>query len=577
MKTKERAQNDITYSGTDLWLSNLARFFIRFKVTGLLLQVAIAVACIWALSGMKLRDDPNAWPPKNDPFVKINDRIAAAFGGANSISIEMSVDRGTVYTVQNLTTLKDITDDLALINGVIPYAIQSLATLDSEKYAFLNKGTADATMLITPIMPQLPGDEAEAASIGADVRDNPLLDGVLVSRDGKAALIHADFRSKPPPHARVEVSTTEPVEIYRNVNQLLKKYQRPGITLRAAGTPIIIGWVNSEGLTYVAIAFGVFLLTIGIILWYGFRTLSGVVLPLRVALLGSLMGFGLYRLFFGATLYSASALLAPFIVVAAGACHSVQFLTRFFFEEYPRLQNVEDAIISTFVSRLRPMLVSLLCDVIPFAVMALIPFENVRALGIVTTLGLLSLTADEFLMMIPALSSITLTELNTTSRRVVKSSRFSGQLDDSLAKAVRRLIKDRALGIGVVTGCAAITALFGWVVWRTPVGQNNTYAVHNYLTHSWNRSDIYAMEREITARFGGIYPMTILITAKPEAGKVLEMTNVMTAIDNLAAFLRVQRGVGSVADVSYRLKLRNEFVHAEDPAVFQGCGFGWTR
>ena len=82
------------------------------------------------------------------------------------------------------------------------------------------------------------------------------------------------------------MATTGPVEIYHNINQLLKKYQRPGITLRAAGTPIIIGWVNSEGLTYVAVGFAIFLLTIGIILWYGFRTISGVVLPLRVALLG---------------------------------------------------------------------------------------------------------------------------------------------------------------------------------------------------------------------------------------------------------------------------------------------------
>ena len=166
------------------------------------------------------------------------------------------------------------------------------------------------------------------------------------------------------------------------VSQIIQKYERPGITIRAAGTPILIGWVNSVGLRFVALAFAAFILTIAAILWYGFRTFSGVLLPLRVALLGALMGFGLYRLFFGATLFSAAALLAPFIVVAAGACHSVQFLSRFFFEEYPRLQNAEDAIVSTFVSRLRPMLVSLLCDVIPFAVMAFIPFENVRALGI---------------------------------------------------------------------------------------------------------------------------------------------------------------------------------------------------
>ena len=80
---------------------------------------------------------------------------------------------------------------------------------------------------------------------------------------------------------------------------------------------MIIGWVNSDGLLYVAIAFGFFLLIIAATLWYGFRTFSGVFLPLRVAILGALMGFGLYRLFFGPVLYSAAALLAPFIVVAA--------------------------------------------------------------------------------------------------------------------------------------------------------------------------------------------------------------------------------------------------------------------
>ena len=130
-------------------------------------------------------------------------------------------------------------------------------------------------------------------------------------------------------------------------------------------------------------------------------------------------------------------------------------------------------------------------------------------------------------------------------------------------------INDRALGVGVVLGCVGVATLCGWIVARTPVGQDNTYAVHNYLTHSWNRSDVYRMEREITARFGGIYPMSILITATPDAGRVLEQKKVMTAIDELAAFLREQPDVGSVADVAYRLKMRNEFIHAEDPAYFQ--------
>ena len=73
------------------------------------------------------------------------------------------------------------------------------------------------------------------------------------------------------------------------------------------------------------------------------------------------------------------------------------------------------------MSRLRPMLVSLLCDVVPFAIMAVIPFENVRSLGIVTGLGLASLTFDEFVMMIPALSSITMKELESEHFHAAKN------------------------------------------------------------------------------------------------------------------------------------------------------------
>jgi predicted RND superfamily exporter protein len=555
------------YQGIDLRLARLARFFIRHKATGLGFQVIVAVLCLWAISGMQLRDDPNAWPPVGDPYVKLNSKITQLFGGGDSVSIEVVADAGSIYTVRNLSTIKAITHDLYLVKGVIPYTVRSLATLDSEKYAFLNGGAdADATMLITPLMPQYPKTAEDAKQIEAGARDNPLLNGVLVSNDGKAALIVASFRSEQPKGARISVDITEPIAIYRSVSAIIQKYERPGITIRAAGTPILIGWVNSVGLRYVGLAFVAFLITIAAILWYGFRSWSGVLLPLRVALMGALMGFGLYRLFFGPTLFSAAALLAPFIVVAAGACHSVQFLSRFFFEEYPQLQNAEDAIVSTFVARLRPMLVSLLCDVIPFAVMAFIPFENVRALGLVTGLGLLSLTLDEFLMMIPALSSITLTELRSTHTRV--KTEKTGSFDRFLAAIVRELINNHGTAAVVIVGFIVATIGCGWLIASAPVGQNNTFAIHNYLTHSWNRSNIYQMEKEITARFGGVYPMIVLVEAKQEHDRVLETPAVLRAVDSLAEYMRKLPRVGTVSDLAFPLKLRHQFVNANDPKFF---------
>jgi uncharacterized protein len=554
---------DRPYTGLDLRLANLAKFLIRHRRSAMVLQVLIFVACILATLSLRLHDDPNAWPPRSDRFVQLNDRITQHFGGGNSVSIEISVDNGTVFTLQNLHTIKDVTDAIYAIHGVIPYTVRSLSALEAKRFDLENKGTPDETLVMAPLMPDYPRTEDEVRKIDAAAMDNPLVAGVLVSKDKKSALILADFRSGP---VGGRLETTEPVAIYKAINQILLEYKRPGIELRAAGTPIIIGWVNSYGLRYVAAAFVFFIMIIAVILWYGFRRLSGVLLPLRVSLLGALMGFGLYRLFFGPVLYSASALLAPFIVVAAGACHSVQFLSRFFYEEYPRLGDSEQAIISTFVSRLRPMLVSLLCDVVPFAIMAIIPFENIRALGLVTGLGLISLTIDEFVLMIPALSAVAIRELQNPHVTVQKKG--PGRLDIWLERVARRIIDRPSIGIGIIAVSVILTAFLGRSILNAPVGQDNTYAIHNYLTRSWTRNPIFLMEREISARFGGVYTMTVLINGLDPHGKALENPKVLSALDQLAIFMRKQPSVGYVADVGFYIKTGREFVHSDDHAFF---------
>ena len=48
------------YTGLDRKLERMARFFIRRRRIGVLLQVVIAALCIWSLFGLRLRDDPNA-------------------------------------------------------------------------------------------------------------------------------------------------------------------------------------------------------------------------------------------------------------------------------------------------------------------------------------------------------------------------------------------------------------------------------------------------------------------------------------------------------------------------------------
>jgi predicted RND superfamily exporter protein len=209
------------------------------------------------------------------------------------------------------------------------------------------------------------------------------------------------------------------------------------------------------------------------------------------------------------------------------------------------------------------MLISLLCDLVPFVIMAMIPFENVRALGIVAGLGLASLTFDELVLMIPALSSVTLREIERSHMRVERA-KGSGAMDAWLGRIVRGILSRPVLGQVIVGACVLATVFLAWDIGETRVGQNNSYAIHNYLTRSWNRSDLFKMEQEISSRFGGVYPMTVLIDPKPGQEKSLEEPAILTAVDKLATFLRQQPHVGYVADPANYIKTRYMFVHGFD-------------
>src|ERR1700683_1075902 len=170
--------------------------------------------------------------------------------------------------------------------------------------------------------------------------------------------------------------------------------------------------------------------------------------------------------------------------------------------------------------------------------------------------------------MIPALSYVKLVELEQIGGRAHKASGNAKRLDSSLANAIRKILDSPRMSVALVLTCVVFTRVGFERYVRIPIGQNNTYAIHNYLTRSWLRSPIFAMEKGIVDRFGGVYPMTVYVSPKPGAGRILEDPAVLQAIDRLALFLRKQPGIGNVADVAYPIKLSNSFVHGEDDRYF---------
>jgi len=556
--------------GTDL-LERLGHWIVRLRTLFFALGLGGVVLGTWVVSHLKLHDDPSRWPPPSHPFVQLNDRIQERFGGTNLVSITVSVKEGDVFTLPTLAKVKRMTEKLLLVQGIIPYTVNSLSSIHTKSMKFHPGQDGEEDLLeIVPLMDpnRAPQTREEAARIKEGAYNkNSLAQGFLVSPDGKSARILADFRTVP----YKDLPFTDPVAIYKAVQDLIGQENDASTVVGATGTPIIIGWVNSDGLYYIWLAFGFLLVGVATALWVSFHNVPGVVLPISVGLLGSLFGFVLYRLFFGDVLGSASVLIAPFIIVASGSCHAVQFLKRFFDDELPRLQDVRIAAVVTFASRFVPMFIALVTEMMAFVVLSFVPFENVRTLGIVTSLGMLSVTLGEFFFVLPVLTYLPRRSVD----RAVAWARLTGQTGGWSERWVRALVRplvySRPVQWATLGSLGVLVAGSLWTLQGFTTGQDNTYAIHNYLTRSWEGNSIYEMEMDIRQRFGGVYPLTILIEAQGGAAKEhlpLQKPAILKKMDAFAAFLEKDTAVHGVVSLPLFIKYMHRFMSGEKDEDF---------
>jgi len=545
--------------------------------------LVITIAAAYLGSTLKIYDDPNRWPPNDDPAVVLNDELQTMFGGANLVTIMIARNDGeTIVQHDTLLMVKRITDKLRLVHGVIPYALRSLSTINS-RYLKSTADTLDAGILFANASgaPETP-EELERTRFG--IQNNAALKNGLVSQDGSAVIIQADFRTGlQDVRAGLQLPVTDPISIYKEIQAIIGP-ENDGIhTVTAAGSPILIGWVNSDGLPYILTAFLLVLAGITLVLIVAFRSIVGVIPPLCVGVMASVWAFGLQRLTEGDVLTSSAALLAPFIILAVASSHSVLFIKRLLTDEMRDNRTIEEGLRQTLIHMMRPLVVVLLTDLMAFVVLSFVPFDNVRILGQVTALGLIAIIVIIPTFMVGLLSLMPAKSLQKAVDRAEEGrANSNGFVYRMTAIVVRPLIYNRSAQWAVLalSGILVAVSLSIWI--SIPVGgdtgvgrfladeietgQNNTYAVHNYLTKSWEDNDLYNMEQEITRRFGGVYTMTMLATGA-EPGDI-KSPEALEALDGLALHLTEAEEVSAVVGLPFYIKIMNRFLNEDQDKFF---------
>jgi hydrophobe/amphiphile efflux-3 (HAE3) family protein len=466
-------------------------------VAFVLARPRLVIACVavvtaffaFELRGLRPRVDLRDLMPRGHPYMGIDERLREEFGAGLTAVIAIGARTGDVYDAEILAKVARLTEGVAAVPGVVPESVMSLTSPNVKALR-----PEDGAVRVAPLVEGLPASPAELAALRETVAAHPMYVGTLVTRDGRGALVLADFAEEAP----VE-ETTEALEAL-------------AARERDARTELFVGG-QSAALAAVQKAtrrifplLALALVVIALVHYEAFRTAQAVVLPLATAILSVVWSMGLTSLF-GVRLTPWTALTA-ILVLSVAAGHAVQILKRYY-ECYAELGQTRAAVAASLV-RIGPVMIAAgSVAAAGFASLASFGVPAVRDFGLMAAAGIASALVLE-LTFIPAVRALLpAPRIGEAARE--RDHRFLGPALDGIAERVVARPGAVLLGALAAVGAVAIG------VARLEV---------NTSFRSWFGRDepVMVAERAIRERFTGTSTIRVRVEADADQGVVAPRT-----------------------------------------------------
>lgn len=361
-------------------IRKLAQWVIRHRVAVLVGIVVVTVFFAWHMKDIKMAFGGGDIVPPNHPYVKLDNEMVDTFGGEHLVEIVLQVKDGDVLDPVNLAKIYRIDQQLREMQGVVTSKIISVASrkfsrtnFAYDEYGYSSLNSEKYQDIVRKIMA---GDQQEAATFRKEVLNNDMVYGSIVSPDRKRALILVGFRYE-----------EDYRYIFETLRQIIGQEKDGNTEFFLAGRPIMLGYIDSA-FRGILTVFVIAVLVMVITLYLDFRTMRGVLLPLSSGLIGVIWGLGFMALL-GRNI-DVLGVVIPFLLIALAHGHSVQILSRYYYE-FANGRSREDAAVESIIGLLKPMTTSILADAVGLFVLIFMPFKSVRSMALVGTVGIIAI------------------------------------------------------------------------------------------------------------------------------------------------------------------------------------------
>jgi len=418
--------------------------------------------------------DPENMLPEDQQDRVFHDETRHAFSLYEMIVVGVvnEVDSEGVFNPGSLSRIHRLTRAIEKIEGVVREDLLSLASVDNISQE------GPGVIRFEWMMKEAPTGAEGALAIRDAARRLPMLDGTVISEDGRAAAIYVPIREK-----------TESYRIASEIESILQDFEG-NEDYHITGLPVAEDTFGVEMFVQMAISAPLAGLVIFLLLWVFFRSLVLITSPMILAMatviitMGVLIGAG-----FPVHIMSS---MIPIFLMPIAVVDSVHILSEFA-DLYPEERDSNATIRKVMGHLLTPMLYTSLTSAAGFASLMLTPIPPVRVFGAFVAFGIL-LAFVLTVLFIPAFA-VSIDPKRLASLKAASAAGGHG----FLARSVRSLGGvSRSFAKPLIVGFVLILALSAYGISTIRINDNPV---------RWFHQDhrIRLADRILNEHFGGTY------------------------------------------------------------------------
>ena len=471
--------------------------------------------------------------PPSHPYIQLYQEYRQRLGSANVLQVVVEVKEGDIYTLDTIKKIDGVTRDLMDNKEVNPFQVISL-THPKVKDVVVSAAGISAL----PLIRKMPHSEEELQSIREKVYSNLGVRGMLVSLDNKAALITAGLWEE----------GTDFAYLWARIREIQARYEDANTRLYVTGYPMLYTWVNHY-LPEIMAVIGLTIAVICVLLWFYFRTVIGVLVPLFSGLLSTLWALG-FAGFFGFNIDPL--VLVVFVLITARALsHSVQSMERYH-EQYAILQNKDEAIVSSYLSLFDPATVSIASDSLAILTLAVARIPVIQNIAFVASFWIVTI-----IISVITLHPVLLSFIPPPQPDPQAGTRFSDHFYAGMCRWLVWLSQGPRRYISVV---ALVFSMTLGVYWATQL-QVGTVSIGDalmYADHPYNMAF-----RKVNEKFLGASRMVVVLEGKVD--EAVKNEDVLRQMEEFCWHMEQHGGAAGSMSAARLLKRMLRLYREDDP------------